>query len=152
MNLFGRIFGGRKQPELQHPVLGKLLLISTRTGSYWEGEPLVGARSIGLAIETAGGEPPSEAQLRFVQKTIGDLDAAFGLASPLLIPRYEEWIGKTFPTSWRDAFTFAGMSVPLDGVSSNDWELSYESCASEAKHLFTCYFEKGKPAHVSIDG
>lgn len=152
MSFLSRIFGRRAEPTLQHPVFGTLLLISTKTGAYWEGEPLVGDQTIGLAIETSGEAPPTEAQVRFFQNTVANLDAAFNLAAPLLVSRYEEWTRGKFPRSWRDAFKFAGISVPLDGVETNDWELTFECIRDEDGHLFTCYFENGRPAHVSVDG
>jgi len=152
MSILRRLFFGREPQQLQHPVFGKLLLITTKTGAYWEGEPTVEGESIGLALETTKGEPPTEQQVEFYQRIINDLDATFSLAAPLLVPEYEKWLRAKFPENWREAFKFSGVSVPVGGLSSNPWELSCECISDRAGHLFTCYFEHGIPTHVSIDG
>jgi hypothetical protein len=152
MSFLRRLFFGRDPQELLHPVFGKLLLIPTKKGAYWEGEPIFDGQSVGLAIETIEGSPPSEAQVQFFQRTISDLDAAFNLASPLLVPEYERWVRAKFPDQWGKAFKFSSMAVPLGGVVTNPWELSYECLTDKSGKLFTCYFEDGKPVNASIDG
>ena len=152
MSFIRRLFFGRDQQELQHPVFGKLLLIPAKKGAYWEGEPAINGESVGLAIDTTEGSPPSEAQVQFFQRTIADLDTAFNLASPLLVPEYEKWIRAKFPDHWRKAFKLSSMAVPLCGLVTHPWELSYECITDKSGKLFTCYFEDGRPVNVSIDG
>jgi hypothetical protein len=152
MSFLRRLFSGRESKELQHPVFGKLLLIPARNGSYWEGEPVLEGGSIGLAIETIDSDSPSDAQVQFFQSTVTDLDATFNLAAPILVVEYEKWVRAKFPDQWRNAFRFSGMAVPLGGLPTNPWELSYECLTENSGKLFTCYFQEGKPTHVSIDG
>jgi hypothetical protein len=149
MSFLSRLFGMK---EALHPILGKLLLIKGKHGAYWEAETTVFGNPCGLAIETKGEALPSDAQLGFYLQIIDDLDAAFARAAPLLVPQYEEWTGLPFPAEWRSAFRFVGMKIPLEGRDTNPWNLSFDCLTDKAGHMFTCYFEHGRPSYVTIDG
>ncbi|MBI3920488.1 MAG: hypothetical protein HY318_03630 [Armatimonadetes bacterium] len=121
-------------------------------GSYWEAEPEANGEPFSVQIETTDDAPPSEAQVCFYQTIVADLDSAFRRAAPVLVREYEEWMNEPFPEQWRTAFKPAGMSVPLDGLAMNPWDLSFDCLTDRDGHQFTCYFEQGVPQHVSIDG
>lgn len=146
-----RLLFGPEPLTIEHPVFGKALLINTKSGPYWEAEPQFGNETLGVAIETVGAEPPTDVQASFYLGVTRDLDSAFAKAAPLLIPEYEKWIKQRFPASWRTAFQFSGMSVPLEGNINNPWELQFECLTEKQGQLFTCYFEQGSPRNVSID-
>lgn len=137
MKFLRRILFGCESWQLQHPVLGKLMVTSTKPGAYWEGELTVEGESIGLAIEPMNGERPTKQQVEFYQKITGDLEATFGLVAPLLAREYEKWLRAEFP---------------VERLSSNASELSNECVSDRTGRLFTCYFERGIPTLVSIDG
>ena len=105
-----------------------------------------------VIIETTGETPPSERQIQFYESIVGDADAAFARAATLLAPEYENWTRRTFPEQWRDAFKFVGMSVPLEGLDTNPWDLSFGCITDKEGHMFTCYFEAGRPSRVTVDG
>jgi hypothetical protein len=152
MNLIKRFFGAVQPQQFHHPVFGKLLLMNTKKGSYWEAETNVNGETISVSIEAMNDALPSEEQTHFYNELVGDIDKVFAKAAPLLVPEYEKWTSSAFPDNWRDAFKFVGVSVPLAGLGTNPWQLSYDCLTDKAGHMFTCYFENGNPTYVSIDG
>jgi hypothetical protein len=70
----------------------------------------------------------------------------------LLVAEYEKWMREAFPSNWRQAFEFVGLTVPLDGDKKQPWDMSFDCLRDPGGHMFTCYFEGGKPSHVTIDG
>jgi hypothetical protein len=152
MSFLSQLLFGREPQQVQHAVFGKILLFKAKHGSYWEAEPTLNGAPFSVAIETTGDLPPTEEQAHFFEAVVKDMNAAFAMAAPALVPEYEKWMRSTFPSEWQAAFKPVGMSVPLEGRASNPWELSFECLTDKGGHQFTCYFEGGSPHHVSIDG
>jgi hypothetical protein len=145
-----RLWFGPTQRSIDHPVFGKITLMETKSGAYWEAELELNGEVIAVGIETADGEEPTPEQERFYREITCNLTAAFARASPAIAPRYQEWVKKPPPSEWESAFTFAGLSIPVNGDDKNKWELQFDSI--EVGHMFTCYFEDGKPVGVTVDG
>jgi len=151
MSIFSRLFGDGSH-RASHPVFGQLLLVKAKRGSYWECECVADVRPLSVSVEAPGGELPTDKQVEFYQRVVGDADATFRRAAPLLVPKYEAWAKRAFPSAWRDAFALAAISIPADGQDASEWDVSFECIADKSGHLFTCYFEGGSPTEVSNDG
>src|SRR5215470_14933629 len=142
-----RLFFGPRGRAIEHPVFGKMTLIETKSGAYWEAELRLDGESIGVGVETVSGEEPTQTQEQFYRKVTGDLTAAFARAAPAIAPRYEESAKKPIPADWRTAFKFTGLSIPVNGDDQNKWDLAFDCI--DVGHMFTCYFEHGRPVGVS---
>ena len=151
MSFLTRLLSGRTR-QVIHPVLGKILLFKAKRGPCWEAEPIVRGEAFSVSVETMDEMPPTDDQVRFYEAWSNDPDAAFAKAAPLLVPEYEKWLRQLFPERWQTAFKFVGMTVPIGGIETNPWELSFDCLTDKSGHMFTCYFEHGHPTSVSIDG
>lgn len=154
-SFFNRDLTGRTWTQRQdHEFFGPMVLFATKkpTGSYWEAELDCEGRLISVAIESPKREEPSEAQVQFAKKITSNIDETFARTSSILVPEFEKWHQLDCPTNWRDALTFVGFSIPEDGDESHTWEVSFESLTDKSGHQLTCYFEKGSPSYVTIDG
>lgn len=140
--------------KAEHPFFGPVVLYARKEayGSYWEAAIQFEGRTLGVGIESPDRTLPSDAQVEFANRILSDVDEVFRRASELLVKNYEEWHKHPFPEDWREAFVFVGFSVPLGADETNDWYVSFDDFTDTHKHMFTCYFEGGKPTHVSIDG
>jgi hypothetical protein len=152
LNLLKRWLLGEPPLQIEHPVLGKGSLIETDTGAYWEFEPMVDGKTLGLGVETTNEQEPTEAQLAFFHRYARDPDAAFAFASSSLTAEYERWMKQPFPAQWTTAFEFVGLTVPMDADPQHPWNLAFDCLTDPARHMFTCYVEHGKPSYVSVDG
>jgi hypothetical protein len=151
MSFLWRLFG--KLPKyVEHDVFGKCLFMRAKAGGYWECETVLNGSPFTVIIETFQEAPPSAEQSQFYREIVGDPDAAFERGASLLVQEYIEWTGQPFPASWTTAFKFVGMTVPLEGSATNDWDLSYDCLSDDARHMFTCYFVGGRPSYVVVDG
>jgi hypothetical protein len=150
MRFLRRLFGGR--PKLTHPVFGPVLFFDFGAkGSYWEAEREVEGRTIAVIIE--GDETgPTDDQVAFYRTAIGDLDALFQRVAGIIGPEYASWVGAPLPERWRDAFAFAGITIPRGGEDTGPWDVSFDCLADRAGHMFTVAFERGQPTTVTIDG
>jgi hypothetical protein len=147
-----RMLFGASPIRIEHPVFGKALLIRTKAGAYWEGEAIVEKKAVSVSVETKASEPPSMQQAEFFQRIARTSDDVFEFARPLLVKEYETWMREPFPSNWRDAFEFVGLTVPIDGDERQPWDISFDCVTDHRGHMFTCYVEEGRPSYVTIDG
>jgi hypothetical protein len=152
LKILKRLLLGSPAVRIDHPVLGKALLMKTKAGAYWEADPRVEGKAFSLTIETRDAEPPSIAQVEFFQRFARAPDYAFAFARPLLVAEYEKWMREPFPSNWREAFEFVGITVPLDGDERQPWDIAFDCLRDRDGHMFSCYIEDGKPSYVTIDG
>jgi hypothetical protein len=140
--------------KASHPYFGDIVLFAFKDTdrSYWEAELECEGNPIGVGINAPDRGEPSESQIQFARRIIAEPDAAFGWAEPLLALEFERWHKKPLPPEWREALKFVGFTVPTDGNEQNEWDLSYESLSDSSGHMFTCYFNGGKPVSVTVDG
>lgn len=140
--------------EAKHPYFGQMVLFAFKNSdkSYWEAELDHDGDSISVGIEAPDRNEPSDLQVAFAQNILSNVNTTFARAAPLLEPEFERWHKESFPSDWKSAFKFVGFFVPAHGDECNAWQLSYESLRDRARHHFTCYFENGKPHHVTVDG
>jgi hypothetical protein len=145
-----RLLFGTTVPYIEHPVFGRLYWCPGRRGPFWMHDADTDD-DLAISITATQTEPPSQAQVSFYQGVIANVDAAFQEMAPLLIDRYEKGLGRPFPAQWRTAFKFAGMGVPVDGKRTNDWDIAFTLLTDDLGYIFTCYYENGVPAKVSMD-
>ena len=138
--------------RIAHPVLGTAMLMKTKAGAYWEVTTMVEENGFSLSIDTRGAEEPSIRQVEFFQRFARNPDHAFALSRSLLVAEYETWMREPFPSDWRQAFAFVGLTVPLDGDERHPWDLAFDCLKDPQGHLFTCHVEGGEPSRVTIDG
>lgn len=149
MSFFTRLFGRKRR--IEHSTFGPLLYFDFGPQSYWEGEAQIDGRLMAIMIE-AGEEGPTEAQALFYRNAMNDLDALFERVRSVIVPKYESWMNQPFPSEWRKAFAFVGMTVPRNGDELNDWDISFDCLTDPKGHMFTVDIEDGKPTSVAIDG
>jgi hypothetical protein len=137
-------------PSIEHPVFGSITLDKGKDGWYWMHDAYDDGE-IAVSIDTLDGVPPTDSQCDFYSKITLNPDAAFALAAPLVVSRYEEFFRRPFPQQWRLALRLCGLGVPLDGVETNPWDISFECLTDNTGHIFTCYFINGQPSHASLD-
>jgi len=146
---------GRSRPaaERQDPLFGRMWFWPSDVNgrSYWEAEPTVDGRRIGVTFH-AGPEGPSPEHAAFLRWAAAEPDALYALARPLLEPEFERWVRRPFPAAWREAFVLAGLDIPHSGRTENPWSVSYDCLLDRSGHQFTVEFEGGRPASVSVDG
>lgn len=135
---------------MEHPVLGKLKLLQGKNGPYWMHDSYT-YDDPAISIDTVDEQPPSDEQVAFYQRIASDLDTTFARVAPSVVPEYEKWLKRPFPSNWRDAFTFAGIGIPLEGKEGNPWDLTFELLTDKLGYLYTCYFENGQLVHVGVD-
>ena len=144
------LFRGAKAPTLSHPVFGEISLHRGKKGPYWMHEAYERG-DLTISIESRTGEPPSEAQVHFYVALTTDWNATYERVSSLLVPRYEQFLRKPFPTEWQSALIPAGVGVPIDGSNDNPWDVTFECITDDLGYLLTCYFEGGSPSGVTLD-
>jgi hypothetical protein len=148
MRLLKRFFGAK--PTIEHPVFGKLTLRQGKKAPYWMHDSYSDS-DLAISVETTDEDPPSDDEVAFYNRIINDLDAAFEMVAPHVVPEYEKWMKRQFPSNWREAFQFAGIGIPLRGNGDNPWDLTFELRADKKGFLFNCYFENGHVVHIGID-
>lgn len=152
MGFLSRMLFGKPPRRIEHPVFGEALLMPAKYGSYWEVETEVAGQPFTIAIETTDEQEPSRAQVDFFNRYANNSDLAFRRAALLLVPEYEKWVREPFPDSWREAFKFTSMSIPVAGDEQNPWDLSFECIKDRDGHLFTCSFRNGAAVELQVDG
>lgn len=148
MSFLKRLFGPK--PSIDHPVFGKLTLLRGKKAPFWMHDSYTD-EDPAISIETVNEDPPSEEQVLFYQRITGDLDATFALVASDIVPMFEKWMKRPFPSNWRAAFHFAGVGIPLRGNPNNPWDLTFELHLENKGFLFNCYFENGRVVHVGVD-
>lgn len=140
--------------ELEHPFLGKMLLIASKTkpNSYCETAVELGRGRIEAFVNAPDRSPPSDAQVTFAREFLADLDRSVGPALPLVAERYRDLYGRRLPRTWRATLRRNAFEVPAGGDPTNPWSPSLDATGDSAGHVFTCYFEGGRPANVTADG
>lgn len=149
MKLFS-FLRSKPQVVLQHPVFGKISLEQGKSGPYWAHEAY-DDNELAISIETRGDLPPTDRQVEFFQRIVRNTDKIFAMTADLIAPRYEGFFRAQIPSDWREALRLCSVGVPLEGAETNDWDVTFESLTNNSGFLFTCYFEKGAPSHVSVD-
>lgn len=136
------------------PYFGDAILFTFRetNQSYWEAEIKCEGKPVCVIINAPDCGEPSKEQTDFARQIVSEPDTAFSRGETLLAREFEQWHKKPLPPDWRTAFKFVGFTVPAEGNNHNDWELSYESLWDPKGHVFTCYFNGGKPTSVTVDG
>lgn len=150
MKFLKRLWRGNEGVSIEHPTFGTLILRKGKKGHYWMHDAYL-PDELTVSFDTEAANPPSNEQEAFYKAVVSDLDATFDKARNLLIPDYEKMMGVAFPMQWRSALRFAGLGVPLDGIGTNPWDITFECLTDNSGFLFTCYFEKGRPVAVTCD-
>jgi hypothetical protein len=109
---------------------------------------------VGLFAETTHEElaieSPTDAEVAFCRRWLGDLDGLFELARPGLDKGWNDWFSTDSPAAWRGNFKLEGFSVPKDGDPRNPWQMTW--LCEPAKHSFNIEMRDGKSSLASIDG
>ncbi|WP_313418752.1 hypothetical protein [Stenotrophomonas sp.] len=145
-----QIWEGPVVATAEHPLFGPMQLTRIRGEETWEAESVpVGDRTVAVYFRTSGSQLPSKAQIRFLQDTTRDVEAAFQKAATVLASAYEEIHGP-LTTSLRETFQLSGIEVPLDGNPTRPWMLQFETVSGRYA-LFTVYFQDGVAVDVQHD-
>ena len=145
-----KLFESKPQTKITHPVLGELQLEQGAKGPYWLREAYVDG-DLSLSVDTVGEAPPTEAQAEFFRWVNGNLEAIFQQVAPSLSARHQDMQRKPVDSDWHKTFRLVGISVPLEGSRLAPWDITFECVTDNSGNLYTCYFESGTLAHVSVD-
>lgn len=137
--------------RLDHPIFGIITLEKRgKKGFYWMHNAYEDD-DISISIDSLDATPPTELQAEFFRKITLDPDMAFSRTAELIVPRHEQFFRRPFPAQWRSALRLCGAGIPLHGVETQPWDISFECLTDNSGHIFTCYFVNGCPSHVSLD-
>jgi hypothetical protein len=148
------ILGKSWEKEETHPFFGDVVLFQFKDSKkdYWECEVECDGAPVSIGVDVPEDKRLTDKHVEFARQILSDLDATFELARTILCLEFETNYDRVFPEDWREVFRFVGFQIPIDGQRENDWELTFESVIDPHHHHFTCYFENGQPARVSVDG
>ena len=145
-----KLIQSKPRPKLSHPILGELQLEQGAKGPYWlreayhEGE-------LTISVDTVEEAAPSQAQVEFFQWATGDLESIYLSVASELTSQHNKMQGKPVQADWRQTFRLAGLGIPHEGNKQLPWDITFECLTDGSGNLYTCYFENGTLAHVSID-
>ena len=145
-----RLIESKAKITITHPILGELQLEQGAKGPYWLREAYHD-RELNLSVDTVGEAAPSDAQAEFFQWVNNDLEVIYKAAASELATRHQGMQRKPVQVDWRLTFRLVGISVPLQGSKQLPWDVTFECLTDNSGNLYTCYFEKGSLAHVSVD-
>ena len=145
-----KLFESKPKLKLTHPVLGELQLEQGAKGPYWLREAYVDG-DLSLSVDTDGEAPPTEAQVEFFRWVYSDLEAIFQQVAPKVSLRHQDMQRKPVESDWHKTFRLVGISVPLHGDKHATWDITFECLTDNSGNLYTCHFERGMLAHVSVD-
>jgi hypothetical protein len=144
------LFASRPKIKFVHPILGALQLEQGAKGPYWLREAYHDGE-LTLSIDTIGETTPSDSQADFVQWVNSDLEGIYQSVASELALRHQGMQRKPVQANWHQTFRLAGIGVPLDGNKQLPWDVTFECLTGSSGNLYTCHFENGSLAHVSID-
>jgi hypothetical protein len=144
------LFESKPKAKIVHPVLGELRLEQGAKGPYWLREAHQDGE-LTLCVDTGGEVPPSEAQAEFFRWVTEDLESIYLTVASGLALRHQGMQRKPVAQEWRQTFRLASLDVPLDGNRKLPWDLTFECLTDNSGNLYTCHFENGLLAHVSVD-
>ena len=144
------LFESKPKARIAHPVLGELELHQGAKGPYWLREAYHDGE-LTLCVDTIGEAPPTEAQAEFFRRTTEGLESIYQTVATELALRHEGMQRKPVATDWRQTFRLASLDVPLDGNSHLPWDITFECLTDNSGNLYTCHFENGLLAHISVD-
>lgn len=150
MRLLSWLFDTESGNRIEHPILGEAVYIKAKFGSYWEVETEVEGIPFTLIVDSEDRMEPTAAQVAFFERFAAEPGLAFAKVAPLLVPEYERWTKHAFPSEWRNAVSFVGMSVPLEGSEHSKYELSFEGPRGAGSAHFACTVEHGTTTEIEV--
>ncbi|WP_296873535.1 hypothetical protein [Tibeticola sp.] len=145
-----RLLDSKAKPKIAHPVLGPLQLEQGKRGPYWLREAYADGE-LTLSIDAEGEAEPTEAQVAFFNWINSDLESIYSQVAPELSSRHQGMQRKPVDADWHKTFRLVGISVPSDGNKLAPWDITFECLTDNSGNLYTCYFERGALANVSVD-
>ena len=131
-------------------VFGEIQLEQGAKGPYWVNEAF-GPSGIVVLIDTANGEPPSQAQAERFESILSSIGEIYASVSKELSVRHEQMRRKPVRDNWNETFALASVDIPLNGDVSLPWEITFECLTDKSGDLYTCHYENGAMVHVSVD-
>ena len=150
LNFIRALFKTKPRVWIEHAVLGRLELQQGAKGPYWLREAYHPGE-LTLCVDTVDEAPPTEAQADFFRWVTEGVDRIYQLAAHELALRHEAMQRKPVSAEWRQTFRLASLDVPLEGNRQLPWEVTFECLTDNSGNLYTCHFESGSLAHVSVD-
>ncbi|MBY6213262.1 hypothetical protein KUV95_17070 [Microbulbifer agarilyticus] len=150
LKFFRRIFEPKQRLELEHPILGKLQLEKGAAGPYWLREAYSDGE-LTICVDTIGEALPSESQVQFFQWVIGSIESIYQSVASELEVLHLNMQSKLVNPEWSRSFRLASFDVPLEGNRNLSWEITFECLTDNSGNLYTCHFENGALAHISVD-
>ncbi|AQQ66415.1 hypothetical protein Mag101_01200 [Microbulbifer agarilyticus] len=148
--LLRNIFKPKKRRTIEHPVLGELQLEQGSKGTFWLREAYFDGE-LTICVDTVGEALPSDAQVKFYQWVMSSIESIYKTVAVELESLHHNMQSKAVDAEWKKSFRLAGFDVPLEGNRNLSWELTFECLTDNSGHLYTCHFENGTLADVSID-
>jgi hypothetical protein len=136
--------------KIAHQILGELQLEQGAKGPYWLREAYNDGE-LTLCVDTVGEDPPSDAQAAFFLWVTESIESIYQAVASDLALRHQGMQRKPVNADWRQTFRLASFDVPLEGNKRLTWELTFECLTDNSGNLYTCHFENGSLAHVSVD-
>jgi hypothetical protein len=150
LKFFRRLLEAKPKTKIVHPILGELELERGAKGPYWLREAYHD-EELTLCVDTVGDLPPSEAQAEFFLWVTESLESIYLAVAPDLAVRHQGMQRKPVDADGRRTFRLASLDVPLEGNKRLAWEITFECLTDNSGNLYTCHFEGGSLAHVSVD-
>lgn len=150
LNFVRALFESKPKAKIAHPVLGELELHQGAKGPYWLREAYHDGE-LTLCVDTIGEARPTDAQSEFFLWVTESLEAIYQMVAPDLALRHQGMQRKAVAADWRQTFRLASFDVPLEGNKQLPWELTFECLTDNSGNLYTCHFENGLLAHISVD-
>jgi hypothetical protein len=150
LKFFRALFESKPKVRIAHAVLGELALQQGAKGPYWLREAYHDGE-LTLCVDTIGEAPPTEAQAEFFLKTTEGLESIYQTVAADLALRHKDVQRKPVASDWRKTFRLASLDVPLEGNGRLPWDITFECLTDNSGNLYTCHFENGLLAYVSVD-
>ena len=150
LQLIRGLFTSKPKIKLAHPILGDLQLEHGAKGPYWLREAYHDGE-LTLCIDTVGEAAPSASQTEFFQWVNRDLEAIYQAVAAELALQHQGMQRRPVQANWHQTFRLVGLDIPLEGNKQLPWDLTFECLTEMSGNLYTCHFENGSLAHVSVD-
>ncbi|HXU92986.1 MAG TPA: hypothetical protein VFP33_04955 [Gallionella sp.] len=144
------LFESKPKIKIAHPILGELQLEQGAKSPYWLREAYHDGE-LTFCVDTVGEDLPSDAQAKFFLWVTESLESIYQEVASDLAVQHQGMQRKPVNANWRQTFRLASFDVPLEGDKRLPWELTFECLTDNSGNLYTCHFENGSLAHVSVD-
>ena len=144
--------------KVPHEYFKRLWIWPPGSHTRWEAEvdaSVAGTdKTVGMHSEAlhdqVSTEGPTEAEVAFCKRQIGDLNGLFELTRPAIAEGWKQWAEGEIPQDWATVLTLDGFSVPKDGNVSEPWGVTWY--CEPAGHYFSIDVRGGRPTLSSNDG